>query len=155
MASVTLRQAAIDSFNDTIGKIILTFVYFFAAFASALAFGVVYNSTRIALSERGRELASLRVLGFGRATISYILLGEVGLLILIALPLGCIAGWGLAWLITTTAFQTELFRLPLTIDASNYAKAALVVLAAALLSAVLVRRRLDRLDLISVLKTRE
>ena len=101
IASVTLREAAVSTFHDTLAKTLLIYISFFAMFACALGFGVVYNSTRIALSERGRELATLRVLGFSRAEISYILLGEVALLIFIGLPLGCLAGQGLAWLMTT------------------------------------------------------
>ena len=155
LSTVMLREAAVANFNDSVGETIRIFVVFFGAFAAALGFGVVYNSARITLSERGRELASLRVLGFSRAAISYILLGEVGLLVLIALPIGCLIGWSLAWFIVTTAFSNELFRLPLIIYPSSYGIAILVTLAATAVSAALVRRRLDKLDLIAVLKTRE
>jgi len=117
-------------------------------------FGLVYNSTRITLSERGRELATLRVLGFTRAEISYILLGEVGLLIAMALPIGCVLGYSLSWIIVS-AFETELFRVPLVIQPSTYGKAIIIALAATAFSALLVRKRLDRLNLIKVLKTRE
>jgi putative ABC transport system permease protein len=55
----------------------------------------------------------------------------------------------------TVAYRSELFRLPLVIDSSTYAFAAIVVVLAATLSALVVRRRLDRLDLVAVLKTRE
>jgi putative ABC transport system permease protein len=115
---------------------------------------VAYNSARIALSERGRELATLRVLGFSRGEISYILLGEVATLILIALPLGCWLGYMLSVLMAE-AFSTELFRVPLTIAPSTYGTAVIIAIAATALSAVVVRQRLDRLDLIEVLKTRE
>jgi putative ABC transport system permease protein len=154
VSAVMLREAAIRTFNDTLAETLLIYISFFAMFACALGFGVVYNSTRIALSERGRELATLRVLGFSRAEISYILLGEVALLILIGLPLGCLAGQGLA-LVMTTAFETELYRVPMIIELSTYGTAILVALLATAGSATLVRRRLDRLDLIAVLKTRE
>ncbi len=154
VASVTLKDAAIREFNDTMAETILIYVSFFSAFACALGFGVVYNSTRIALSERGRELATLRVLGFHRGEISYILLGEAGLLILVGLPLGCLAGAGLGWFMTS-AMDSELYRIPLVIKASTNAIAVLVTLAATLLSAAAVRNRLDHLDLIAVLKTRE
>jgi putative ABC transport system permease protein len=119
-----------------------------------LAFGVSYNSTRIALSERGRELATLRVLGLGGLEISYILLGEVGLLVLAGLPLGCVIGSGLAWFIADQ-FETELYRVPMVIEPSTYGWSLVITLAATAVSALLVRRRLDRLDLIAVLKTRE
>lgn len=154
VSAVMLRQAAVDGFNETLAQTILVYVSFFAAFASALGFGVVYNSARIALSERGRELATLRVLGFSRAEVSYILLGEVALITLLSLPVGCLVGRGLAF-VMTNAFETELFRVPLVIEASTYGFAVLVVLTVTLISAMLVRRRVDRLDLIAVLKTRE
>ncbi|NIP14156.1 MAG: FtsX-like permease family protein, partial [Pseudomonadales bacterium] len=102
----------------------------------------------------GRELATLRVLGFTRGETSYILLGEVALLIVVALPLGCLLGRLLSQLIAA-AFNTELFRVPLTIDASTYGMAVLIALAATTLSAAIVRRRVDRLNMIEVLKTRE
>ena len=154
VSAVTLREAAINTFNETISETLIIFVTIFASFACALAFGLVYNSTRIALSERGRELATLRVLGFTKIEISYILLGEVGLLIAISLPIGCLVGYGIAWLIISS-FETELYRIPLVIHPSTYGKAILIILAASAFSALLVRRQLDRLDMIKVLKTRE
>lgn len=154
IAAVMLRRAAVDEFHETLAKTLLVYVSFFVAFSCTLAFGVVYNTARIALSERGRELATLRVLGFSRWEISYILLGEVGLTVLFGLPLGCLAGLGLAWLMTT-AFESELYRIPMIIEPSTYGMGVLIVLLAAVVSGFLVRERLDKLDLISVLKTRE
>jgi putative ABC transport system permease protein len=153
-SSITVRQAAVQTFRDTMAKTITIFVGFFIVFACALAFGVTYNAARIALSERGRELATLRVLGFTRAEISYILLGEVALLTFVALPLGCAIGFGLASLIVQ-AFETELYRVPLVILAQTYGWAMVIGLSATAVSTFLVRRRADRLDLIAVLKTRE
>jgi putative ABC transport system permease protein len=154
VSSVTLKDAAVQEFHNTMAETLLIYVSFFAAFACALGFGVVYNSTRIALSERGRELATLRVLGFHRGEISYILLGEAGLLILVGLPLGCLAGIGLGWFMTS-AMDSELYRIPLVINSVTNAIAVLVTLGATAVSAAAVRRRLDHLDLIAVLKTRE
>ena len=154
VSAVMLRQAAIDSFYGTIVEHIMVFITLFSSLACALGFGVAYNSARIALSERGRELATLRVLGFSRGEISYILLGEIGLLIAVALPLGCLLGRGLSELMAT-AFNTELFRVPMMIEPSTYGLSVIVALAATLLSALVVRHRLDHLDLIEVLKTRE
>ena len=154
VGAIMLKQAAVDSFYDTIGEQMLIYTGIFALFAAALGFGVTYNSTRIALSERARELATLRVLGFTRGEISYILLAEVALLVVAALPLGCWAGLALteliAWLL-----DTELFRIPVVINPATYGYAVLLTIAAAMVSAALVRRRIDRLDLIRVLKTRE
>lgn len=154
VAAVMLRQAAIDSFHETIGDHLMVFISFFVAFACALGFGVVYNSARIALSERGRELATLRVLGFTRLETSYILLGEVGLLVIAGLPLGCLVGWAITSLMAA-AFATELFRIPNVIQASTYGVAVIISLIATFLSAAIVERRIERLDLIEVLKTRE
>ena len=123
-------------------------------FACALAFGLVYNSTRVALSERGRELATLGVLGFSRLEISYILLGEIALFVVISLPLGCLAGFWLAWLITTL-MGNELYRIPLVIDPSSYGISMSIILIAAFVSAAIVQLRIKQLDLIEVLKTRE
>jgi putative ABC transport system permease protein len=154
VSAVTVKESAVQTFRDTMAETIMIFVSFFIAFSCALAFGVTYNAARISLSERGRELATLRVLGFTRAEISYILLGEVALLTLVAMPLGCLAGYALASLIVR-AFETELYRVPLVVLASTYAWSMLIGLAATAVSALLVRRRVDRLDLIAVLKTRE
>jgi len=154
VSSVSVKDAAVQTFRETLAETITIFVSFFIVFSCALAFGVTYNAARISLSERGRELATLRVLGFTRAEISYILLGEVALLTFVALPLGCGLGFALASLIVQ-AFETELYRVPLVILASTYGWAIVIGLAATAVSAFLVRRRVDRLDLIAVLKTRE
>ncbi len=131
---------------------IITFV--FSLFAGSICFGVVYNSARIALSERGRELASLRVLGFTRSEVSFILLGEVGLLTLFALPLGGLLGYWNAALIATL-FPADLIRAPLIVTVERYASAMLYTVFFAFVSGLIVRRRIDRLDLVAVLKTRE
>lgn len=154
VSAVMLRQAAIDSFYATVVDHIMVFISMFTALACALGVGVAYNSVRIALSERGRELATLRVLGFSRGEISYILLGEVALLAVLALPLGCLLGRGLT-IIMASSFDTELFRVPLMIEPSTFGMAMLIAVAATVVSAGLVRRRVDRLDLVEVLKTRE
>jgi len=154
VSAVMLRQAAMDSFYETIGEHLMVFVSFFVAFACALGLGVAYNSARIALSERGRELATLRVLGFTRLETSYILLGEVGLLVLAGLPVGCLFGFALS-AVMSAAFETELFRIPHAIEASTYGTAMVISLIATAISAALVQRRIDHLDLIEVMKTRE
>ncbi len=123
-------------------------------FACIIAVGVVYNNARIALAERAWELASLRVLGFSRAEVSGLLLGELAIVIVVALPLGMVLGWGLAELITRL-LQSDLFAFPVVIRARTYAWSALWVLAAGTASALVVRRRIDRLDLVAALKTRD
>ena len=153
VAQVRQRRAELATLERNLGES-TRLVYFYVLFAGVVAFGVVYNRARIALSERGRELASLRVLGFTRFEVSYVLLGELAVLAVAALPLGCLLGYGVAALLAT-AFDGDQFRLPLVIDTSTYGSACLVVLAAAAISAILVRRRIERLDLVAVLKTRE
>jgi putative ABC transport system permease protein len=152
--SALIPSAMLDNFNKTLARTMGTNTAVLIFFACAIAFGVVYNSARIALSERGRELASLRVLGFTEREVAVMLLGEQALLAALAIPLGCAMGWGLSWLIGW-AIDTELMRLPLIISGRTYMKASLIVVAAAFLSGLLVIRRLRRLDLIEVLKTRE
>jgi putative ABC transport system permease protein len=154
VAWLSLKDAAVATFHDTLAKTLLIFIGFFVVFACTLAFGVTYNAARIGLSERGRELATLRVLGFTRAEISYILLGEIGFLTFVALPVGCVLGYALGALILR-AFKTELYRIPMAIQLETLGLAVLIILAATVFSAFLVRRRLDHLDLIAVLKTRE
>ena len=154
VGAVMMRKAAINMFNESIAEVMLIYIAFYTVFTCALAIGVTYNAMRIALSERGRELATLRVLGFTNGEISYVLLGEMAALVALSLPLGCLMGYALS-VIMVAAFETELFRIPYVMVPSTYAKAVLVVLASTLLSAFLIHRRLVRLDLIKVLKTRE
>ena len=123
-------------------------------FAVVIAIGVVYNNARIALAERGWELASLRVLGFTRAEVSGLLLGELGLVIALALPLGMLAGNGLVHLIVGL-LRSDQFFFPVAILPRTYAGACVAVVAAGVASALVVRRRIDRLDMVAVLKTRE
>ncbi len=125
-----------------------------SVFAAIIAVGVVYNNARIALAERGWELASLRVLGFTRAEVSALLLGELAIVIAIALPLGMLLGFGLTHAVTAL-LQSDQFHFPAVVRARTYAWAAVCVLAAGVASALVVRRRVDALDMVAVLKTRE
>jgi putative ABC transport system permease protein len=154
VSSIALQRASVAKFRETMAENLTMMVTIYVGLAGIIAFGVVYNGARIQLSEQGRELASLRVLGFTRAEVSWILLGEFAILTLAALPLGWLLGYGMAYS-TAEGLATEMFRLPLVIERSTYAWASVVVLVAAALSALIVRRRVDRLDLIEVLKTRE
>jgi putative ABC transport system permease protein len=154
VATVTEKAAALRAFEDTTAQFILVFTAILTAFAVIIAVGVVYNTARIALQERAWELASLRVLGFTRAEVSRILLVEIGTQLLMALPPGLWLGYqasrGLA-----KVHETEMFRIPVVVEPATYAWSAIVILAAGLASALVVRRRIDRLDLVSALKTRE
>jgi putative ABC transport system permease protein len=154
VAGVAERAQEIRNFNRVMRETMLFFTYVATAFAVVIAFGVIYNSARIALTERGRELASLRVLGFTRAEIAYVLLGELALLTLLAIPLGLVLGRWMCFYIAY-AMQNDLFRVPVILVPQTYAIAAVVVLASAALSGLAVRARLDKLDLIAVLKTAE
>jgi putative ABC transport system permease protein len=154
VSAVVLTEAAVESLMETVAEMMLQMQAINVFFAAVIAFGVVYNTARISLSERNRELATLRVIGFTRGEISYILLGELAILMLAALPVGLAAGYGFARAMVT-AFSTELFRLPLVVAPRTYAFAAVMIVAATIVSALVVRRKLDRLDLVAVLKTRE
>ena len=154
VAGVALKRAALQSFKDTIQQHMLVMIFFNVLFSCVIAFGVVYNAARIVLSERSRDLASLRVLGFTRAEVSRILLGELAVIVVLALPVGLVVGQALgAWILKLS--ETELYRFPLIVTPRTRVFAAGVVLIAGVLSALTVRRRLDRLDLVAVLKTRE
>ncbi|HDH05039.1 MAG TPA: ABC transporter permease [Nitrospirae bacterium] len=154
VAGTGIREKAIAKFYETMGETILIFTLINTLLAGIIAFGVVYNSARIALSERSRELASLRVLGFTRGEISYILLGELSIFTLAAVPLGFLIGRAMCAYIAAN-LKTDLFRVPLILESSTYAFAATVVLVSACISGLIVRRKLDRLDLVAVLKTKE
>jgi putative ABC transport system permease protein len=154
VSSVTSRSAALASFQETISENLLRMRLINVIFGCIIAFGVVYNSARITLSERNRELATLRVIGFTRGEISFILLGEVATVVLAAIPAGLLAGYGLA-AVATAALETETQRFPLVVESGTYAFAALVIAIAAFLSGLVVRRRLDHLNLVAVLKSRD
>ncbi|VAW10231.1 ABC transporter, fused permease protein [hydrothermal vent metagenome] len=154
LSGIGLQKKALANFRATLAENINLMTTVYLVLAGLIAFGVVYNTARIRLSERGRELASLRVLGFTRSEIYWVLFGEFVILVLAAVPLGWVLGYGLAYTVIQ-GFDSELYQIPLVILPATYAKASLVVLAAAAVSAVLLRLRTDRLDLIAVLKTRE
>ncbi|HVW04634.1 MAG TPA: FtsX-like permease family protein [Vicinamibacterales bacterium] len=154
VAGVGLRRTAIDSFNDTLAESVGLTRTITVLFAAIIAFGVVYNTARVALSERGWELATLRVIGFTRGEIAYVLLGELALVTSAALPLGALAGYAFA-AATVIAFDTDVYRLPLIVTPRTYALAIATTIAAAAVSAAIVRRSLQRMDLIGALKTRE
>jgi putative ABC transport system permease protein len=154
VAGVSLRQAALDSFHDTLAESLGITRTVTVLFAAIIAFGVVYNTARVALSERGHELATLRIMGFTKGEIAYILLGELALVTVAALPLGALVGYLLA-AATVAAFDTDVYRLPLVVSSQTYAVAILTTVLTAAVSAVIVRRRLGGMDLIAVLKTRE
>ena len=154
VAGVSVKKAALQSFHETIAENLNGLRTFNIIFASIIAVGVVYNSARISLSERSRELATLRVIGFSKAEVATILLGELALLTLAALPLGMLIGYGLAYWVSL-GLDTEVYRIPLVVNPATYAFSAIVVLVAAIGSGFSVRRGLSHLDLVAVLKTRE
>lgn len=154
VASVGVKTAALESFENTIAENLGNLRTFNIIFASIIAVGVVYNSARISLAERSRELATLRVIGFSRAEVTTILLGELAILTLLAIPLGMLIGYGLAY-VTALGLDTEVYRIPLVVNPSTYAMAAIVVLLASIGSGWSVWRGIGKLDLVAVLKTRE
>jgi putative ABC transport system permease protein len=147
-ATLLRNMEEISARNVRIMSTILTL------FAAVIAVGVVYNNARIALAERTWELASLRVLGFTRAEVSTLLLGEMALSIAVALPLGMLLGWGLVHLVIGL-LASDQFYFPVVILPRTYAWAAICVVVAGVASALVVRRRIDRLDMVAALKTRE
>jgi putative ABC transport system permease protein len=153
-SSVVIKAGIRESFRTTTAASIGLVQKIYMGFAIVVAFGIVYNSARISLSERQRELATLRVVGFTRREVGGVLISELVILTLFALPLGLVVGSGFATAVIHTV-NTEFVRLPVILGTSNYAFAVLVVSGASLISAVFASRRLDRLDLVSVLKARD
>lgn len=154
VASVGVKSAALTSFRKLFAEHLLRMRTFDVVFACIMVFGVVYNSARVSLSERSRDLATLRVMGFTRGEIFRILLGELSILVVAAIPLGLIMGYYFS-AVAIWALETETQRFPLVIEKSTYGFATIVVIAATFLSAAVVRRRLNQLDLVAVLKARE
>ncbi len=154
VASVSIREAVLSSFRETVAENILVMRSFIIFFAAVIAVGVVYNSARISLSERSRDLATMRVVGFTRREVSLVLLGEIALFTLAAIPLGCLIGYGLA-AVMASGLDTDNYRIPLVISQKTYGLASAVIAIATLLSGLVVQRRINQLDLIGVLKTRE
>jgi putative ABC transport system permease protein len=154
VSSMELQRHKLALFRSTLAENINMMTSIYIGLAVIVAFGVVYNSARIQLSERARDLASLRVLGFHKREVARVLFTELALLALLAQPLGWLIGYALSW-VTVQSFSSDLYTTPFHIETSTYAKASLVTLAAAIGSAVAVRKRIDTLDLIAVLKTRE
>jgi putative ABC transport system permease protein len=154
IASASSKQAAIESFDETLAQSFAVSTGILILFATVIAFAAVYNSGRIALSERARELASLRVLGFTRMEVTSMVIGEQAMLVIAALPAGLVAGYASAALISHI-YSWELFRLPLVITAASYAFSLVVVVVAAVLSGWIVRRRVWVMNLVSAIKTRE
>lgn len=153
-AGLALQDITLANFRRTLAITITTMAGIYTGLAAIIAFGIVYNSARIALSERARELASLRVLGFTRWEAMRILLLELVILTLVAQPPGWMLGFGLAW-IMKTRLAGELMRVPMIVQNLTYAMASAVIIAAAMASALIVARRVSGLDLVAVLKTRD
>lgn len=143
-----------QSFQDTIRENVVVVNTVYLVIAVLIAVGVTYNAARILMSERARELASLRIMGFSRAEASLVLVGETMLIAVIAQPLGWALGAWIAWALSR-GFTSDLYAIPLVLEPANFAWASLVVLAASLASVLIVRRQIDRMDLVRVLKTRE
>jgi putative ABC transport system permease protein len=154
VSGVALQRSSLANFREAVALIITTMASIYTGLAAVIAFGVVYNNARIALSERARELASLRVLGFTRGEVLRILLLELAILTLVAQPPGWVMGYGLGWIMKTN-LAGEIMRVRGVIEHSTYVTASAIVIAAAIASAFIIRGRLNQLDLVAVLKTRD
>jgi putative ABC transport system permease protein len=154
VASVSSPSDMKRQFDEQSAAIMKVFTFIMTLFAGIIAVGVVYNNTRVALSQRSRELASLRVLGYTRREIATILFGEQAIQVALAIPLGLVLG---RWMSSAMMANTdpETYRLTVSVSGTTYAFAIAVTLASAVVSAIIVRRRIQTLDLIAVLKTRE
>ena len=154
VAAAASRRATIANIEETISESMTFVLTLITVSASLIAIGVVYNTARIALSERGRELASLRVLGFTANEVTGMLMGEQAATMLAALPPGVAFGLGFSWLLAR-GFESERYHFPFVFAPLSYVRAALIVLAAGAAAGLVVRRRVGRLDMVAALRTRE
>jgi putative ABC transport system permease protein len=152
--TISLQRRAYEMFRALLDQNMMTMVWFYVGFAAVIAFGVAYNASRITLSERAHELATLRVLGFHKSEAALILLGELALLTVVALPLGCVVGYGLTKLMMSL-FSTDLYQMPFGLAPRTYGWSAIVILLSAAVSGAVVAWRIETLDLVRVLKTRD
>lgn len=154
VAGVALQRVSLINFRQSLAIIVTTMASIYTGLSVVIAFGVVYNSARISLSEHARELATLRVLGFSQGETMRILLLELCLVVALAQPPGWAIGYGLSW-VMNKQLAGELMRVPLVVENLTYVLATAIIFFAALISALVVGRRVYELDLVSVLKTRE
>ena len=154
VAGVSMKSDARAAFQKMMDTGAGSMRYIMLAIAAVITFGIVYNAARIAFAERQRDLASLRVMGFTRSEVSFVLLGELAVITLAALPIGSILGYYFSMVIAK-GFSTDLYQIPILFVPESYGKAALAVLVAALFSGWIVRRDIDRADLVAALKIRE
>ncbi len=152
VAGVAVRSVMLESFEKSIAESLTVTTTVLILFACVIATAVVYNSARISLSERGHELASLRVLGFSKKETAFMLLGEQAFLTILAIPFGLALGYAISALLSQV-MESELYRMPLVISGKSFVFSFAIIAAAAFLSGLVVVRLLNRLDLVSVLKT--
>lgn len=154
VAAVQLRRRAQETFQKMMDEGAGATRFVMAFFAAVITVGVVYNSARIAYAERAHDLASLRVLGFTMGETSFVLLGELAVLLLLSLPVGAVLGYYFAKSLVES-FSTDLYQIPFVISPASFGEAALTVIVAATVSGFLVQRSIRKLDMVSALKTRE
>lgn len=154
ITGVSSPDIMLNSFREELADSLFVASGFLLAFAGIIAVGVVYNAARISLSERGRELASLRVMGFHRSEVALLLLGEQGILTVAAIPLGLGIGYAICFAMTL-GLKTDIYRIPFVVEPRTIVLSALFIIITAAACGLIVRRRLDRLSLVEVLKTRE
>lgn len=154
VSGIALQRESLANFRQVVALLVTTMASIYTALAAIIAIGVIYNSARISLSEHARELASLRVLGFTQWEVLRILLLELAIIVLLAQPPGWAMGYGLAWIMKTN-LAGETMRIRLVVENFTYALASIIAITAAVVSALIVRERIAKLDLVAVLKTRD
>ena len=154
VAGVALKSETRAALREVLDRGAGAMRYVMALVAGVITFGVIYNAARVAQAERERDLAGLRVLGFTRGEVAFVLLGELAVVVVLAMPLGALGGYWLN-LAVSAGFSTDLYQIPASFGLVGFGQAMIVVLIAALLSGWLVKRDIDRTDLILALKNRE
>jgi putative ABC transport system permease protein len=154
LSGAVSREATVRSFEEIVARTMFVTIAIEVLFACLIAFGLVYNGARIALSERGYELATLRVLGFTQRESVSLLLGEQAVITGAGLPMGVALGIALT-LYFIWMLSTDMWRMPYVMTGLNLVGAMVAVAFAAAASGAAVAWKLRRLDLVGALKARE
>jgi len=154
IAGASLKSKSREAFENLMDQSAGSMRYVMSFIAAIITFGIVYNSARIAFAERSRDLASLRVIGFTKGETAFVLLGELAIMVIMAVPIGIAFGLGLNAAIVE-GFSTDLYQIPNQIQPEAFGTAGIAVLVSSVFSGWMVKRNMDGLDLVSALKTRE
>jgi putative ABC transport system permease protein len=154
VVGISERTRSLTQMDERFGKVMGTMIFMTVFFAGLIAFGSILNTALVSLSERSREVGTLRVLGYTPAQITWIFSGESHLLNSVGIVLGLIAGIGLSKLVSA-AYSTELYRFPSVIYPSRLVISAILMFFFITLAQLIIYRMITRFPWLEVLKVKE